>query len=63
VTLSDLLAAVGITVTLQLAALGLIWWEIRTLRKSTHGHATDITALYGRCGLLEHRVTALERRP
>lgn len=50
---------IGILVT----ALGGIWWEIRTLRKATHGHANLITVLYGKHGLLEHRVTVLEKRP
>lgn len=57
----DLIVTLGFGVLVS--ALGAIWWEIRTLRKSTHGHAQEITVLYGRYGLLEHRVTKLEQRP
>ncbi len=56
----DLNTIVTTGIFVLVGVLGAIWWEIRTLRKSTHGHANHITTLYGRCGLLEHRVGVLE---
>jgi hypothetical protein len=54
----DALAAIGFAIICGL--LGVIWWEIRSLRKGSHDMANHITVIYGKFGLLEHRVTALE---
>ena len=55
-------ALAGIAFTVLCGLLGVIWWEIRGLRKSSHKLANDITALYGRVGLVELRVQHLEQK-
>jgi hypothetical protein len=57
---ADTIAAIGFAISCGL--LGVIWWEIRSLRKNYHDQATHITVLYGRIGLVEHRVEKLEKR-